>query len=468
MKLRPYQIDLVDRALDPGSKRFILLRAATGLGKGTALVAVASQLLQEQPTARALFLAPGAMLRMQFIERLRDAGVPTLAVDRYQYREMLDSTTKGEVWPRGVVAVLGADFAKQPDILESVANTHWNVVVVDEAHQFRGTRAETLRRIAAAADRVILTTTTFAKFEPPDAFSADDTTVVEWRLDQLLDQKHDISAAAPPPILNEVAFTLTPAELGLHNAVTRLRDVFEKSEEPQRDIARALMRSLQSSPPAVEGVLRRLVERLAADDGAKPFSRSSEGRLTDNHSDMKIDLFTAHEAARVAGQALARIEEISFDSKLNAFWSVLGPLMSATSQRICVLTDYRATLFYLAAEIESRNMNCVLLHGGMNAENRKRSLTSFADEKRVLIATRAAITERDAWNEVTDLVFYDIPNNRAALLDILLRFDWFDRRNQLTIHALAPAYTVGGSESEPLRLVREILVSEPSMRRLRR
>jgi superfamily II DNA or RNA helicase len=466
LKLLPYQTDLVDNVLNPASKRFIVLRADVGLGKTSTLVALAGRLLKERPTARALLLAPGGILRMQFVERLRDAGVPTLAVDSYQYREMLDSATGADVWPRGVIAVLSAEFAKQPVILESLASTHWNLIIVDEAHLFRDDRAETLRRIAASAERVILATATLPEFVRL-AFPADDTTVVEWRRDQVIDRKINLLNTTPP-ILHEVPVSLTSAELELHKAVKRLCDVFEKTEEPRRGMMQSLMRRLQSSPPAVEGALRRLAEGLAADGGGRRFSELPEGELTEDHSDPQIDLFTDQELARVAGQALARIDEISSDSKLNAFWKVLGPLTSAKSKRICVLTDYRATLFYLAADIESRNMNCVLLHGGMSTENRKQSLMSFANEERILVATRAAITERDAWNEVTDLVFYDIPNSTAALLDVLSRFDWFDRRNQLTIHALAPAHAVGESESEPLRLLREILVSEANIRRLRR
>jgi DEAD/DEAH box helicase/Helicase conserved C-terminal domain len=464
LKLLPYQTDLVDKALNPASKRFILLRADVGLGKTSALVALAGRLLQERPMARALLLAPGGVLRMQFVERLRDAGVPTLAVDSYQYRKMLDSTTERDVWPGGVIAVLSAEYANQPDILESLASTHWNLIIVDEAHQFWGYRAETLRRITASAERVILASATLPEFELP--LPADDTTVVEWRRDQLIDGETNLLNTVPPPILHEVPVRLTSAELGLHKAVRRLCDLLEKTEEPRRGITLSLMSRLQSSPLAVEGVLRRLAEGLTADGGRKGFSKLLEGELTEDHSNPQIDLFTNQELAGIAEQALAHIDEISSDSKLNAFWEVLWPLMLVKSHRICVLTDYRSTLFYLAAEIESLSMNCTLLHGGMNSEDRKRSLASFANEQRILVATRAAITERDAWSEVTDLVLYDIPSARAALLDILRRFNWFDRRNQLTIHALAAMYD--GSESEPFRLLREILDSEASMRRLRR
>src|SRR5664280_890268 len=91
MRLLPHQIAFVETFFNPASKRVILLRGEAGLGKSGALVALASKFLRERPTARALFVVPGAALRAHFVDKLRDAGVPTLSVDRYQFREMLDS-----------------------------------------------------------------------------------------------------------------------------------------------------------------------------------------------------------------------------------------------------------------------------------------------------------------------------------------------------------------------------------------
>src|ERR1035438_7698742 len=101
-----HQIAFVETFFNPASKRVILLRGDVGLGKSIALVALVSRLLRGRPTARALFVVPGAALRAQFVEMLRKAGTPTLQVDRYQFREMLDSAIGKELWPAGVVAVL--------------------------------------------------------------------------------------------------------------------------------------------------------------------------------------------------------------------------------------------------------------------------------------------------------------------------------------------------------------------------
>ncbi len=77
MRLLPHQTALLDIFFNPTSERVVVLRGDVGLGKSVALVALAGRLLRERPTARALFLVPGAT-RSQFVELLRREDTPTL------------------------------------------------------------------------------------------------------------------------------------------------------------------------------------------------------------------------------------------------------------------------------------------------------------------------------------------------------------------------------------------------------
>ena len=47
-------------------------------------------------------------------------------------------------------------------------------------------------------------------------------------------------------------------------------------------------------------------------------------------------------------------------------------------EKLCVLTDYRSTLFYLAAEIENIGKVCHVLHDASNADSRQRTLAAFS------------------------------------------------------------------------------------------
>jgi len=143
----------------------------------------------------------------------RTLGTSGLAVDRYRFREMLDSTVAGEFWPRGVIAILSRDFAQHPDVLDRLSEIRWDLVVADEAdYWFREFRAGTLLRLGASADRVLLATATAPESGLSIGGLAGSLTVVEWPPLYTL----------PRPLLNEVAFRLSPAELSLSDTVGAL------------------------------------------------------------------------------------------------------------------------------------------------------------------------------------------------------------------------------------------------------
>ena len=65
--------------------------------------------------------------------------------------------------------------------------------------------------------------------------------------------------------------------------------------------------------------------------------------------------------------------------------NLLGRLKTgSTVSRICVLTQYLGTLYYLAAEIEQHGMDYSLIHGGTSSEDRRGALNLFSGEDRVL------------------------------------------------------------------------------------
>jgi superfamily II DNA or RNA helicase len=196
-----HQVAFIDAVFNPASKRVVVLRGDVGLGKSFALVVLASRMLRERTTARVLFLVPG-VLRAQFVEMLREAGTPTLPVDRYQFREMLDSTTGGEHWPAGVAVVMSREFARQEDIRAALTTVRRDLLIVNEAHQFRGTLAgQLVHQIGEESDRVVLST--LPNLELPEAFREDNATVVQWRRDRVVAYDGTLLDAKPRPILRD-------------------------------------------------------------------------------------------------------------------------------------------------------------------------------------------------------------------------------------------------------------------------
>jgi hypothetical protein len=455
MGLLPHQISFVNTVLMPNGNRVTLLRADVGLGKGAALVALSKRLLQERPAARVLILVPKAV-QFQFAESLREEGVSALLVDRYQFRELLDATSQVEIWPRGVILVLSMDFAKQCDIRESLAITHWELVIADEAHMFTGTRGETLRRVEASAERVVLASATRPNFEW--LVQGEDITVVDWRRDRLVDNEGKLLYTAPRPAINELSFKLTPSELSVRAMVMHLCDVLEGNSGLRSWVAKFILRSLDSSQLAIENGLRDLSGRLGGDSELEPSPEIAEGDSDDDETLSGILSSAANQTSPAIEEVIEAIDDLAADSKLAAFGELLGRLLDTKgpSRRIYVLTDYLATLYYLAAEIEERDMKCMLLHGGMSVDERKRALSSLATVEAILVATRAAIIDHFSLADVTDVVLYDIPANKIVLERLLSRFDQFGRKAQLTVHVLVPSNVSDGLIFESLRVLRNV------------
>ncbi|HVT01742.1 MAG TPA: hypothetical protein VHL58_00020, partial [Thermoanaerobaculia bacterium] len=217
LEMAPHHARLIEKFFDPSSKKVILLRSDPGMGKGNALVALAARLLGEEPAARILFLVP-ALMRSQFQERFLRAGIPAVILDRYRFREMVDSEPPENFWPRGSLMILSLDFAKQTDVLGELSAAAWGLVVVDEAHLVKGARARALSRIAQSAKRVILSTLPGLKLT--DISENDETTVVEWERNSVQNEKGDPIYPGQTAILHEEHFRLSQKDLRLLKALT--------------------------------------------------------------------------------------------------------------------------------------------------------------------------------------------------------------------------------------------------------
>jgi superfamily II DNA or RNA helicase len=392
---------------------------------------------------------------------LSEANIRSLLMDRYQYREMLDSMAGGEFWPRGVVVVVSQELAKFSDILERLAEPRWDLVIVDEVHRsMTGVGAEVLRRVGASAEHVVLAIA--SEITLTDVFPGEVPTTVEWRRDRVVNHDGTLLDTLPRPLLHEIVFSLSPGELSLYKTVRELFQLQEGATSHRNSIANSMLRCFQSSQAALEHSLQRLAEGAdARSDSDEPLGEL-ERELPEGESDVQTDLNISGTVAEIARRALQQIEEIDGDSKLKAFVELLAQLnkVGMPSRRICVLTNYLGTLYYLAAAIEDQGRQCQLLHGGMSAEERQAVLAQISDTGTILIATTAML-QGIVLPEVSDLVFYDIPNKKVALQVVLGRFDRFGRQTRLNVHALTPTHIADGFATEGLGLLRELITPHP-------
>src|SRR5208282_2761860 len=213
---------------------------------------------------------------------------------------------------------------------------------------------DTLQRLVASADRALLSTATAPESRLFDGAWAGGLTVVEWQRDKLVDHDGRPLYTLPRPLLHDVGFRMSPAELSLSETVGALCRIFEGGTPQQGWIGKSLRGSLESSPAAIERALQRLVEGSEELEGMNALSVASEEEITEDELAARVGRFADEQVVGIARGALQAIEAIGTDSKLG----VLGELLSHLSEpkrparRICILTEYLATLYYLSAEIE--------------------------------------------------------------------------------------------------------------------
>ncbi|RQV93534.1 hypothetical protein EH220_08155 [bacterium] len=459
--LLPHQTAFVETFFSPATKRIVMLRSVVGLGKTMALAALSRRLLFEKSMARVLILVPSA-LRFHFAEMLGNIDIPSTIVDRYRFREMLDSAVAGDIWPYGAVSVLSMDFAKKPDITKSLAATNWDLLIAEEGHWIRGARADALRRIGSSAARIVLTL--LPNSDPPDAFSADEATIVEWHREQLVDHDGKPLDVIPRPVWHEIPFSISPAELNLREIVRDLCRILKDIMGSKSLQAVLLLRSLESSPAALEGALQRFTLSLTTKNDIEQSMESMEEEEIAEGLTNQMDHSNAEKVTEIASQALQELNAIPEDSKLSALMRLLDQLDEDQRQprRFCILTYFRGTLYYLAEEIKAHGMTSHKMHGGMPDEDRIQSLTDFSQNGGILIGTISAMAEGFSLAEVTDLILYDIPGNPGLLQQILGRFDRIGRRIQLQIHVLAPSNSSDSSIAAFRVLLRDLLSMQPS------
>ena len=451
MHLLPHQVAFVEAVLNPASPPVTLLQGDPCLGKGAALVALASRVLRERTTARILFLVPGTELRSQFVEMLQRSDTPVLFIDRYKFRELLESSTGKEIWPTGVVAVLSRELARQKDIIKSLASVRWDLFIVDEVYRFTASVFEdVIPRVCKASDRIVLATIPDPVI--PAVLPCEVINVIAWYRNKIVDNSGQRLDTIPHPILHTFHYNLSPAELNLTKTVGELCQFLELDMSSKSWRAKSLLHSLESSPSALESALTRIQE----DKDQREYETSApwfpQIVLFADPPDPYWDLGTVKKAADLAVRALESMEAVGCDSKLAAFVDVLRDIdaLKQPKRRICVLTDYVSTLFYLATEMENIGMVCHTFYGAMNAESRQSALAAHSNGGGILTATCAVFPEAVTLSEVTDLLMYDIPSTPVALEQVLGWFNRFGRKSPLNVYSFLPSNIPGIGNSEPL------------------
>jgi superfamily II DNA or RNA helicase len=498
----PHQIEAVYHYILRNPRIRFLLADDPGAGKTIMTGLLLKELKYRGLVRRTLIVVPGH-LKDQWLREMKERfGETFTVVDR----SVINATWGRNVWQEQPQVITSMDFAKQDDVMATLSEVHWDLVVVDEAHKMaayrygeKTTRTERYRLgelLSRTSNFLLFLTATPHRGDPenfrlfldllqPGFFANSDLLNESVKnadnplfLRRLKEDLKDFEGRPlfPPRRVFTKTYRLSDDEKRLYNAVT---EYVEKSYNKalaaeKRNVAFALLilqRRLASSLRAVRRSLERRKERLEellklgkwlAERGtvdeeeledapeAERLKREEElvERLTaaETREELQTEINTLAELIRLAREA----ERHEVETKLTELRRVMeDEQLQQTREKLLIFTESRETLEYLAEKLKDWGYSVVTLHGGMNLDARIRAEHEFRERAQVMVSTEAG-GEGINLQFCSLMVNYDIPWNPNRLEQRMGRIHRYGQQKEVHIYNLVAADTREGKVLEAL------------------
>ncbi len=467
-RLAEHQLQLTQTYFDSKCRQDLVLRTRVGAGASTAVIHLVVQVVKAagKDRARVLLVVSTVLIGQYFRELFARAGHRATMLDRKSLRAVQadDEPSLIEIQPREEIFLVARNSLMRTDFADALGAMAWNLLVIDEINAIREPLVNGLCVLMKSAKRRIFIDRGGLGTNPLPLDS--EPTVLDWN-------DRDIFANQKPTIhVGSVEYDETREELELKTSVKRLFDSLPPTigDGPDWDTAdwdtatwtgssrtapispnplrKALMRSLKSSPAAVEQLVMRLMGQIEKGDALRLNEYDAQD---DPVQTVQIDAFHDDIAKQVldrCGDVMKCIDAIPLDSKLEAFLIRLRQIASDSSNgaAIFVITDSQSTSYYLAAEAEEIGMPTRVIGEGMTGGDVLAKIASFRVDGGLLIASAAALKGLEL-DSVDHLVFYDLStDNHHSLSLVLQRFFKFRRRREITVHVLISSDHKGGAQ----------------------
>jgi superfamily II DNA or RNA helicase len=444
-------IDLLPHQLEPalaivrGAGSRLLLADDVGLGKTIQAALVLSELQRRGAADRALILTP-AGLRDQWTAELgaRFDIHPTILDAREMRRRQAELPVGVKPWCTTAVAVASIDYVKRPEILASVASCHWDVLIVDEAHNVAGDsdRHAAVATLASRTAYALLLTATPHNGERRLFVSLCGLGAHGDRLLVFRRTRRDVRLGSGRRV-HLLHVRPSAAERRMHALVATFgRAVLDDSggDDKRREavwLALAVLnkRALSSARSLQATIERRLngLPLVAGDDSEQlslPLA-DPEGEIDNadqppdlaglSLSDRRRERDLLEELARAARAAAERETKIA----------ALGRLLRRVAEPAVVFTEYRDTLLHIERAL---GRPAAVLHGGLTRDQRSAALEQFTTGHRsVLLATDAAGEGLNLHRACRMVVNLELPWNPVRLEQRIGRVDRIGQRRR--VHA---------------------------------
>jgi superfamily II DNA or RNA helicase len=425
----------------------ILIADAVGLGKTIQAGLVLAELSIESSDLRALVLTP-AGLREQWRGELRERfGLESLLCDtRWLQEKTRELPPDLNPWSLPGIHVVSFDLVKRPEVLRSLEDVTWDLVVVDEAHACTAATARLAgaNAVASRARRVLLLTAT-----PPDGDPlqmavlrgvgslGDGDALVEFRR-----RRDQVSLDAVPRRSVLMGVRLSAPERRMHRLLDRYttrmwREANARDDQRARLAAIVLRKRALSSAWSLAASVQRRLELLASSDADADAPSQlwlpllDEDVLDDETPDKVMAAAGLSDAAEerdllsrihdAAERAAARESKVRF----------LLRFLRRAREPVIVFTEYRDTLAHLERATTAGGDSVLVLHGGLSPRERDETQRRFNDSGGVLLATDAASEGLNLHHRCRTVVHFELPWTLSRLEQRTGRVDRLGQRRRV-------------------------------------
>ena len=453
IKELPHQIDVAQRVLRQMGGRAILADEV-GLGKTIEASIIYKELAIRGLARRALILTPASLVG-QWQGELEE-----------KFFERFEAPTDPDDWQHVTKAIVSHDRARSRRHAEEILRHHWDLVIVDEAHKIKSHTGATYQFIEKIERDFILLLTatplqndlrelynlvtllrpgqlgTWEEFreahlvagdhrqpKDPEALRAlTHEVMIRTRRSSVVDDLN-----LPPRRPRQPEVKLTTAERDLYDRTTDfLRRLYREGfVEPV-----AAEEAEEDAPPTrrrtKKGILQLAVIHL------RQRLCSSSKALAESLEHLAESERISPEYRTIARRLAQRAQKIKTHAKLN----VLTAILKETPDRVVVFSDHRPTVELIAQRVEALGRQAIVYWGAHTTPERDKRIRAFhADERSVLIATRAGSEGRNL-QFCNVLVNYDLPWNPMVVEQRIGRLHRIGQTREVHIVNLAAAGTI--------------------------
>jgi superfamily II DNA or RNA helicase len=510
----PHQIDAVYFHILKQPKIRFLLADDPGAGKTIMAGLLLKELKQRGLVNRVLIVIPGH-LKDQWIREMKEKFGETFKVID---RAVMEASWGRNVWLEENQVITSMDFAKQEDVMLSLAEAAWDLVIVDEAHKLAayeygtGKMTKTQRyklgeRLSKNSNFLLFLTAIPHRGDPSNfrlfldllepGFFATNEILMEATKNRenplfLRRLKEDLKTfdgtpLFPPRKVKTIKYRLSPDEKRLYNAVTEYVEKYYnkaleiKEERRRRNITFALLilqRRLASSVRAVRKSLERrkskLEELLKQGELIQEVGYVSEEVLEDmpeierwEREEELLEKLTSSrtleelkeeiDKLEVLIQLAKEVEKKEIETKLNELRNVMETeKLKERGEKLLIFTESKDTLDYLVEKFREWGFTVTYIHGGMNLDKRIQAEHEFREKAQIMVSTEAG-------GEGINLQFcwlmvnYDIPWNPNRLEQRMGRIHRYGQQYEVHIYNLVATDTKEGMILEKLLTKLEII-----------